>query len=436
MEFRYRNFRDSASLTVTGADVLPAEAEIRRRISARGRISLAEFMDVALYHPGGGYYTSGDRIGASGDYYTSVTADPAFGMLLAIQLFQMWELLGRPSPFTVVECGAGNGLLCRDIVNAAAALPEDFGNRVQYICVDRRASPGCEKKLDRVCRIASERLPLRAVQGCVLSNELVDAMPVHQIVRMGGRLRELYVTLEGEMLSTESGEPSTPLLVERLSSLGVELEEGQTAEVNLGLDPWMADVARALERGFVLTIDYGRSAQDLYSAAQRYRGTLTTFRGHMQTDSPLERIGEQDMSAQVDFTTLAKAGEQEGLVSLGYTSQREFLRNLGLDVLSRSPVDGPAGRAQSNRAGLRELVKGGGLGDFRVMAQGKNVAGGNVWGFHSSAEAAPGAAAIAGQLSLPMPTAEHIDLLKGRYPATAAEFEAAWDTLWPGDATP
>ena len=107
---------------------MSAEAEIRRRISERGAITFAEFMEVALYHPDRGYYTSGEQIGAGGDFYTSPAVHPAFGALLSVQLFQMWELLGRPTDFTVVETGAGNGLLCRDILTAAKGLDDNFAS--------------------------------------------------------------------------------------------------------------------------------------------------------------------------------------------------------------------------------------------------------------------------------------------------------------------
>ena len=198
--------------------------------------------------------------------------------------------------------------------------------------------------------------------GCVLSNELLDAMPVHQVTVEGGELRELYVALNTDSLVIESGAPSTPLLSERLNNLGIRLAEGQVAEVNLGLDQWLANAAAALERGFVLTIDYGRTAEDLYSATQRFRGTLTTLRNHMQTDRPLDRIGRQDMSAQVDFTSLAKAGTEDGLDMLGYASQAEFLGNLAVDQFmqrppaglrreARSARVGPAGAGQARRAG-------------------------------------------------------------------------------------
>lgn len=406
---------------------MTAECEIRRRIAGRGPTTFAEFMDVALYHPDGGYYTSGNPVGAAGDFYTSPSVHPAFGALLAVQLFQMWELLERPTSFYVVEPGAGNGLLCRDVVTAALGLPQKFAHSLRYVCIDRRSAAGYERGLPGASRLAASGLPLHGVTGCVLSNELLDAMPVHQITVENGRLREVYVTLDGMDLTTETGEPSTPLLAQRMAGLGIELSEGQTAEVNLALDEWGAAAADALERGFVLTVDYGRSAEELYSATDRFRGTLTTFHRHLQTDRPFERIGQQDMSAQVDFTTLVKVGTQAGLDFLGYASQSSFLHNLGLGILESRPSTGSPRQAQASRAGMRELHKPGGLGDFKVLAQGKNVGKPELWGFHASGQATD----LTGQMPTPVPTTEHLDLLSGRFSAMESEFEMAWDTLWP-----
>ena len=405
-----------------------AEAEIRRLIAARGPMTFAEFMEVALYHPNGGYYTSGERVGGDGDFYTSPTVHPAFGALLATQLFQMWDLLGRPAPFHVAEPGAGNGLLCRDILSAAAGLPAGFARSLRYVCLDRRANTGYERGLAGVTRVASNELPLRGMVGCVLSNELLDAMPVHQVTIERSRLREVYVALDGGELVTQTGEPSTPLLAQRLAGLGVELAAGQTAEVNLALYGWAQAAAQSMERGFALTIDYGRPADELYSEKERFRGTLTTYHRHLQTDRPLERIGQQDMSAQVDFTTLARAGTRAGLDLLGYTSQSAFLNNLGLGQLEQRQPAAPLRKAQASRAGMRELAKPGGLGDFKVMAQGKNVGRFDLWGFHRSQQAAN----LAAQLPPLSLTAGHLDLLASRYPATEAEFEMSWDALWPG----
>ena len=407
---------------------MTAEDEIRRLIAARGRITFAEFMEVALYYPVGGYYTSRERVGASGDYYSSPSAHPAFGGLLAVQLLQAWQLLGKPVPFTIVEAGAGNGLLCRDILTAASALSSPFREALRYVCIDRRRSQGLEAGLDGVSRIASDGLPLQGSAGCVLFNELLDALPVHQVTLDGGQLKEIFVTEQDGQLALWTGEPSTPLLEQRLSALGVQLQEGQVAEVNLAVHGWIKRMAEALDRGFVLAMDYGRLAEDLYSPAHRFRGTLTTYRNHLQTDRPLAHIGEQDISAQVDFTTVATKARNVGLDVLGYASQAEFLHNLGMGRLLGRLAGGP-GRHQSSRMAMRELVKPEGLGAFRVMALGKSVGHPELWGFHQTAEAVD----MVEQLPLPVPTPEHVDLLSGRYPWHDVELDVSWETLWPDD---
>ena len=408
---------------------MSAEQEIRRRIHERGPITFAEFMEVALYHPTGGYYTGTERIGASGDFYTSPSVHPAFGALLAVQLHQMWQVLGRPSPFTVLEPGAGNGLLCRDIVKAASGLPDDFAASLRCVCIDRRDASGLERGLPAASRLAATGLPFRSVVGCILSNELLDAMPVHQVTLAEGRLQEVMIGLDGDSLSTLAAEPSTPLLEQRLDSLGIELAEGQTAEINLFLDSWASEAASCLDKGFVLAIDYGRHATDLYSVTERFRGTLTTYHRHTQTDRPMERIGQQDMSAQVDFTSLAKAGAIAGLDILGYATQAAFLQNLGMGgLLTRRPVVPPR-LAQANQVGMRELVKPDGLGDFKVIAMGKNVGKPELWGFSGSRETKE----MAANLPPPLLTPSHMDLLSGRYPSTDMEFEMPWGHLWPDD---
>jgi len=406
---------------------MSAEAEIRHRIQQRGSITFAEFMEVALFWPDGGYYTGSERVGASGDFYTSPLAHPAFGALLAVQLFQIWQLMGRPAPFTVVEMGAGNGLLCHDLLSYSSNLPAGFSQSLRYICLDRRAASGIEKEVSHVGanresprHIAAVGIPLRGIRGCFLSNELLDAFPVHQVTLQNGRLQEVYVTLHGEELVQTLGEPSTRELEARLTGLGIALAEGQTAEINLGLPAWAEEVSAALGAGFVLTIDYGRPAAELYSL-QRYRGTLTTFYRHTQTDTPLRRIGSQDITAQVDFTSVVNAGRQVGLEPLGFTRQRQFLSNLGLEHFQRRlpRLELSPQKLQASRAGMLDLVRPGGLGDFKVLAQGKNVGQPTLWGFAPSAEVA----SMASELPVPLLTAQHLSLVSGRYPHTELEFE-------------
>ncbi len=399
------------------------EAEVRRRIAARGPITFAEFMEVALYWPDGGYYASRDPIGGSGDYYTSPLAHPAFGALLAVQLFQMWLVMGRPTPFTVVELGAGSGLLCRDILSYAEGLPGGFGESLRYVCVDRRQVAGLERRDRRAHRLAATGIPLRRITGCILSNELLDAFPVHQVVMEKGQLREVAVGLQREDLVALTVAPSTPALAGRLDRLGIVLGEGQTAEINLDLDRWTAGLANALDRGFVLTIDYGQTAKELYSFERRRRGTLTTFYRHLQTDAPLQRIGLQDITAQVDFTSIVDCAKEAGLLPVGITTQSDFLHNLGLpELIERG--SGTRREIQANRNGLLELVKPRGLGDFKVLVQAKDAGQPSIWGL-DDAEAAR---ELVGNLPPPRVTPDHLDLTPGRF----LEFEINVEDLWSG----
>ncbi|MEC9237094.1 MAG: SAM-dependent methyltransferase, partial [Chloroflexota bacterium] len=305
------------------------EIEVRRRIEERGKMTFAEFMEVALYWPQGGYYGSLEPVGAHGDFYTSPAVHPSFGALLAVQLFQMWREMDRPSPFTVLELGAGNGLLCRDIASYAAELPEGFAVSLRYICLDRRHTQPIESGTPGASRVLADGLPFKGLTGCILSNEYLDAFPVHQVVMTNDGLREVYVGLEGEGLVEITLALSDPGLATRLADLDITLAQGQTAEINLALDGWYRDAAETLERGFLLTVDYGRDAKDLYDPESRPRGTLVTYHQHVQTDAPLTLIGNQDITAQVDFTSVARAGERAGLETVGLVTQRDFLANLG-----------------------------------------------------------------------------------------------------------
>ena len=436
-----------------------AEGEIRRRIGEHGAITFAEFMDVALYCPDGGYYSGGDIFGPSGDYYTSPMAHPAFGALMALQLFQMWLLLERPTRFRVVELGAGNGVLARDILSFSERLSPEFRGSLTYICVDRRTerprSHGQVTRLgdgggdpqnrrseetgwERASRIASSGTPFRGLTGCILSNEYLDAFPVHLVEQSGGRLREVFVTAEGGKLVETLDEPSTADLAERLSSLGVALEEGQRVEINLSLGEWAGSVAEALDRGYVLTVDYGRPVEGLYSFMERPRGTLTTFYRHTQTDAPLRRVGRQDMSAQVDFSSVVRSGEAVGLPALGLTTQGRFLPMLGWERL-RARVAGmrpeilSLRELRANLSGMEDLVRSGGLGDFRVLVQGKGVPAGELWGL---AEEMPDELErLLDGLPPPLLGEGHIRLAEGRWPRPEQEFELM--ELWPSeDAEP
>ncbi len=411
-----------------------AEAEIRARIARRGKVTFAEFAEVALYHPRGGYYTSPAGPGASGDYFTSPGAHPGFGALITVQLARMWQVLGQPSPFYAVEMGAGPGLLAREVLDYAPLIDDALASALQYIAIDRHADPDSWRGgQEALHRITAAGVPLRGVVGCFLSNELLDSFPVHRFLVRDGLVREVYVTLEGDRFVEVLDEPSTPLLQQRLDSLGVPLPEGFGGEVNLAVGPWARGVAVALARGFVITIDYGYEAQELYSP-RRARGTLQTYYQHTQGASPYQRIGRQDITAHVDFSLVMAEGETAGLRPLALLTQAEFLRRLGseqmLEAVRADQRLRPAER-QANIMGLLELVKPDGLGGFRVLVQEKGT------GIGDARQLAPDEALLGRVRESPVPLLgrEHVPLMAGRYPHL--EWQPP-EELWPfgGQDTP
>ncbi len=418
---------------------MDVEQEIHRRIVEQGRITFAEFMDLALFWPDGGYYSRPDNIGSQGDFYTSPGAHPAFGALLCLQVYQMWRIMGSPSNFYLVEMGAGSGLLCHDLLSYSAHFPGGFRDSLQYLCLDRSPSQGAEALLPVgtkgiVERLATRNVPLRRVKGCFLSNELVDSMPVHRVAVQDGALKEVYLALEDGHLAEVLDSPSTPALEERLDALDLSLPEGFSAEINLSLRPWLEEVSSALEQGFLLTIDYGHPAPELYSASRR-RGTLTCFYRHTQTDSPYMRIGRQDITAQVDFTSLIDVGRRLGLETQGLTTQGEFLQNLGIGhFISRLPSAGLSQRqVMANRMGMLDIIRPGGIGDFKVLVQGKRVDSPHIWGLGSTTgevgKPTEELDAMLRELPIPLLTPHHVPLLEGRYPHLAPEWAPGWEDL-------
>jgi SAM-dependent MidA family methyltransferase len=369
---------------------------IRDRIRDRGPIPFAEFMDLALYHPQEGYYfSSKERIGPGGDYYTSPHVHPVFGHLLARQFRQMWEILGCPSPFTLAEMGGEKGLLCADILAYCRNDLPDFYRNVVYILAEA-SSPDTEKQgallssfhQEGKVEFVSPEAVLdggRAFTGCLFSNELIDAFPVHLVRQEEGKVQEIYVTIQGPFFAEISGPPSTPALEEYFSLYGAPLEEGQRAEVNLKALEWMERVNRALRRGFAMTIDYGYEAPELYHP-DRWNGTLLGYFRHTTSSNPYERIGRQDLTAHVNFTALIRKGESLGLKRAGYTEQFRFLASLGLlqdleDLENDSPGSSDPAFLK-NKLAMRNLLIPGGMGSlFKVLVQSKGVDSVSLLGF-------------------------------------------------------
>ena len=400
-------------------------------IRERGPLTVAAFMDLALYDPELGYYArAAQRSGRAGDFFTSVDLGPLFGELLEVQIEEMFRLVQPPAPspqppFDLVEAGAGNGRLSADILRAAMRDHPHLYNRIRLHLVEasRVARRAQHETLAEVAdRLTSSESSLPAsFEGVLVANELLDAMPTHQVVMREDGLREVYVshqslsrqsittrdsrlttddsglTTDDWRLTTVEGPPSTPALAEYLDRIGVGLEQGWRVEVNLRSIEWIRDAARRLRRGFIIIIDYGHEAHELYSASHS-AGTLTTFFGHrsagpeLRPDAPawLQNAGEQDITAHVDFTSVRAAAEEEGLTTLGFLDQTYFLLGLleGNERLRRSVLDPGErnGASASARGGgalrglknairnFKTLVMPGGLGSsHKVLILGKNV---------------------------------------------------------------
>ena len=391
----------------------PLESLIFEEVRAQGPITFARFMELALYHEPWGYYSSGpERIGAEGDFYTSPVAHPAFAALLAVQMAGMWDGMGKPSPFHVVELGAGTGVMARDIIEYSNHTSPDFADALKYVTIDMRRA----HRVEGIHHIVSGGIPLRGITGCILSNEYLDAMPVHRVKTEEGKLRELYVGVGGGELVEVVGEPSTGLLQERLDGLGVTLAEDQRSEINLGLEDLTRSLAESLESGYLLSVDYGHEASDLYSPS-RSQGTLMCHYRHTVNSQPFRRIGRQDITTHVDFTTLMQRGKGWGLQTCGLVSQREFLGNLGIVGIRDGLRDLrlPSGQYNANMMGLGNLIDPEGLGGFKVCIQAKGVGGGRLSGLGGEGPI------FDGRLPVPLLSERHVNLLEGKYP------HMAWD---------
>lgn len=360
-------------------------AFIRSQIEGGGVIPFARFMEWCLYHPEFGYYrTEGRKIGKEGDYYTSSCVHPLFGYLVAKQLRQMSEILGG-GVFDVVEMGGGRGFLCRDILQWAKEKAPSFYEKLRYTLIEvapsflreQKKRLAEEEKAGKLFWMKPEEFGEKegSLEGCLLSNELVDAFPVHRVMVDHGSLRELYVTERKGRFEEEWREPSDPRLSTYFEWMGVSLQEGQKAEVNLRALDWIEKVGQWLKRGFVLTIDYGSLADELYAPCRR-EGTLRCYYRHRVSENPYERVGEQDVTSRVNFTALIRKGGEASLNFTGLVPQYRFLIGLGfideMETMERglSEIDG-----LKLRLSLKHLIDPEmGMGEaFNVLIQHKEI---------------------------------------------------------------
>lgn len=356
-------------------------ARIHEAIARDGPMTFARFMDRALYDPDGGYYrAAAARPGRAGDFLTAPEAHPIFGSAIACAVVDAWDRLGGPDPFVLREYGAGTGTLAAAILDAVRSERPAFGAILRYqpIEVEPRRLDAIAARLAAAGHTDALLAPPmpgdRPVEGMILGNEVLDALPTHRVVVRGGVLREVMVgTHAGAFIDLET-DPSTSDLAIRLAAEGVTLAEGQHAEICLELDGWIAEVAAGLGRGVLLLIDYGYPATELYDAVRRRDGTLRAYLRHRVHDDPYRHVGRQDLTAHVDVTAVERAGAAAGLSHLGTTTQAEFLVGLGTEGLLQAIQADPATTLEGYlavRSALMRLLDPSAMGRFRVMGFGR-----------------------------------------------------------------
>ncbi|HDZ62338.1 MAG TPA: hypothetical protein ENH40_04240 [Nitrospirae bacterium] len=368
---------------------------IIEKIKKQGPIPFETYMDIALYYPGLGYYSSPDTvIGRSGDFYTSPHLHKIFGAMMGLQIEEMWRTMRESSDFNVVEMGAGAGYLCKDMLDHLNSRSVDqnvrskeFFDSLNYIIIEKNPYfiekqkallSGFGEKVSWVSSLSE----LKSFRGCVISNELLDSFPVHIMLaeEMADRIKEIHVSLDGDKLIEITQDVSCSELTNYFKSNSIEIPPGYRTEINLKIRGWLEQVCAVMEEGFILTVDYGYTAEDYYSD-ERSKGTLLCFHRHQAVGDPYSNIGCQDITAHVNFSSLKKWGDDLGLRTIGYCPQGTYLVALGIDkVISELYENSPDYENEVRK--IKGLILPQGLGEsHKVMIQYKGAGSPELRGF-------------------------------------------------------
>ncbi len=355
--------------------------KIEQEIRERGPIPFSRYMELCLYDPEHGYYSrNAEQFGKAGDFYTSSDVHKVFGRLLARQFEEMWRVLGSPQRIELIELGPGRGLFAQDVLDWSEKKFPDFFRELRYVLVE--SSPALRERIGETLgdHLASGRAQLGALDALdktsgrdiptiVFANEFFDALPV-EILSTGGSL--LVDTRDGRFLETWA--PPSPEELEFLDRYSVHPESGERIEVPLAAQRSMDSIAARIHRGFIIAIDYGYTRAE--QLAGRHRGTLKALRRHSISVDPYEAPGEQDITADVNFTALAAAAEKEGMQAQKVVTQSQFLMGIGeanqfADAFEECRL--PQERAKVALQ-LKHLVTPAGMGEsFQVLIVSQNI---------------------------------------------------------------
>ncbi len=353
--------------------------KIKEKIKASGGlITFRDFMDLALYYPELGYYSKGIiRIGKTGDFVTSPHTHRLFGALISRQLMDFWEILDKPKEFFIIEMGAGVGFLAKDILDYTREYKKDFFNSIRYIIIEpfdsnikiQKDNLIEHKKIIEWLKDVNE---LNDITGCIISNELLDAFPVHWIKKIDNKILEIYVGLSNDNFVPIEGQISNQELEEYSKLLIDYIPNNYNTEVNLDIKHWIQKISNFLSKGFVLTIDYGYTWKE-YFHPNRNRGTLLSYKGQSVSENILDMPGEQDITAHVNFSDLYRWGKSFGFETLGYTSQWSFLASLDVEETLKEVIEN-FNPFSPELAAIKMLFLPQGMGDtHKVMIQSKGL---------------------------------------------------------------
>ncbi len=368
---------------------------IAETIKNSGPIDFEKFMDLALYHPRHGFYTCGQvRIGGDQpDFTTSAHISKLFGATLARLVVKADRALGSPDPFHLIEGGPGEGKLALDMLDTIKSDHPDLYSRLVYVPdeISEVLSTRRDELLADHAQVVYRKngqergqqsgqesgpLPSRPVEGLYLSNELVDAFPVHIVEVDEGKLSELFIASEGDKLIEELRPLDNDEVRKAIENSGLALAGSWRMEVNLHINQWLHRVGALLSRGFLVTIDYGDPVEKLYGP-QRPEGTIRGFRADRFAGGVLELPGETDITASVDFSTLITQGEVEGFGEHTLMNQRNLLFTLGITEEYEKLEAGMG--SETEKIQLRQqlwplIFSGTGMGDtFKALVQAKGA---------------------------------------------------------------
>ncbi len=351
-------------------------------MGSSGPLPFINFMQAALYHPRDGYYAT--RVPGHGSHYrTSPSLTPWFGRLVACELRRMWQAIGRPDPFWVVEVGGGQGDLAADAMEEA----DSMGVPLRWRFIERfdRVRDWQRRRLGPAAGSAEWSTDLSGppVAGCVLANEVLDNFPVHVLeVAEAGKVQEIYVDVDGDGFVERLGALSDLTLAEPAREAAAHLTPGARFEISCGIEAWCRDASRALTRGYLLLIDYGGLEPDIW--LEHPDGTVATYRREDATPSPLDEPGSKDITADVNFSAVARAAQSAGFRPEPVTTQGSWLLTLGIAQVAEeietaalmAALEGLVQEAtvlQGELERLMELGDAGGLGSLLVLRAAKDA---------------------------------------------------------------